>query len=385
MVHEATILMIRHQIKHIPVVKDGKAVAMVTLSDLIRLQRSDPVLIINEIYRAKTTDDVAEISKQIPELLLHLIKLDVRADDLGRILTSVTGALTRRLIQLAQEKLGPEPVPFVWLAFGSQGRQDQSAKSDQDNALLISNLATPGDDAYFESLAKFVCHGLDACGYVYCPGDIMAQNKQWRLNVSQWQAVFAKWINQPSRNGLMNASIFFDIRPIYRSNGASGLFKTLHESVVEKAQNNSIFLSLLTQNALELTPPIGMFKRLVVDKNSEQKNTLDLKLRGVVPITDIARIHALCHGVSSVNTRDRLIELAKINAINEHDAQNLLDAHEFIAHQRLLHQGQQLQHSQMVDNHLKINALSSLTVRHLKDAFQVVRNAQSGLRQRYSP
>ena len=176
---------------------------MITLSDLIRLQRADPVLIISEIHRAASEAELSEISRKIPELLLQLINLDVRADDLGRILTSVTGALTRRLIELAQKELGPEPVPFVWMAFGSQGRQDQSAKSDQDNGLLLSDSVTDEHQAYFEQLARFVNHGLDACGYVYCPGDIMAQNPQWRMPLAGWLKVFDDWITQPSSKALM--------------------------------------------------------------------------------------------------------------------------------------------------------------------------------------
>ena len=316
--------------------------------------------------------------------MLHLIKIDLRADDLGRILTSVTGALTRRLIVLAQQELGPEPVPFVWLAFGSQGRQDQSAKSDQDNGLLLADELSPEQDAYFAQLAEFVNDGLDACGYVYCPGGIMANNPQWRLRLSDWQTTFKTWITEPSSKALMHTSIFFDMRPIYHSDGAGELFENLQNEVVELAQNNSIFLHLLTGNALELTPPLGVFQQLVMEHSGGHKDTLDIKLRGLMPITDIARIHALAHGVRAVNTRERLQALIDNESINRRDGMNLLDAHEYIAHQRLLHQGAQLARSLPPDNHLNPAEFSSLTVRQLKDAFKVVRDAQRGLRQQYS-
>ena len=383
MVHEATLMMIRHQIKHLPVLENGKPVSMVTLSDLIRLQRSDPVLIINEMHRANNVKELQDASRKIPELLLHLIKLDIRADDLGRVLTSVTSSLTRRLITLAQEKLGPEPVPFVWLAFGSQGRQDQSAKSDQDNGMLIDNSVLPEHDAYFEALAKFVNHGLDACGYVYCPGDIMAQNSRWRMSLSGWQQVFHNWISSPSNQALLNASIFFDLRPIYISEGAEGLCDALQSPIMEQAKANQIFLSRLTENALELTPPLGFFKQLIVNSNGEHKDTLNIKKRGMMPVTDIVRIHALANGVRAANTRDRLEQLSELKALNEKDIRNLLDAHEYIAHQRLINQGEQLKLSQEPDNYLRPSEFSSLTIRHLKDAFKVVRDAQSGLRQHY--
>lgn len=384
MVHEATVIMMRHQVKHLPVVRNLVPVSMLTLSDLIRLQRSDPVLIINEIHRAGSTDDLVKISKKIPDLLLHLIKVDVRADDLGKILTSVTGALTRRLIQLAQDKYGKEPVPFVWLAFGSQGRQDQSAKSDQDNGLLLSDLAQEEHDEYFEKLAKFVNHGLDACGYVYCPGDIMAQNKKWRQSLSDWKTTFEHWIRQPSNKALMHTSIFFDMRAIYTSEGADDMLAEMQACVLKLAKKSSIFLALLTQNAIDLRPPLGFFQTLVVESNGEHKDTFNIKLRGIMPINDIARIHALANGVEVVNTRGRLKALIEMKAITKNDGINLLDAHEYIAHQRLLHQGQQMSQGTMPDNHLPPSSFSALTVRHLKDAFKVVRDAQAGLKQRYA-
>lgn len=383
MVHEATLMMIRHQIKHLPVLEHGKPVSMVTLSDLIRLQRSDPVLIINEMHRANSVAELQDASSKIPELLLHLIKLDIRADDLGRILTSVTSSLTRRLITLAQATLGSEPVPFVWLAFGSQGRQDQSAKSDQDNGLLIDNRVQPEHDAYFEALAKFVNHGLDACGYEYCPGDIMAQNPRWRMSLSGWQNVFHHWISSPANDALLNASIFFDLRPIYISDGGDDLCAELQAPIMKHAQANQIFLSRMTENALELSPPLGFFKQLIVNSNGEHKDTLDIKKRGMMPVTDIVRIHALAHGIRAANTRERLEQLSDQKALNEKDIHNLLDAHEYIAHQRLLNQGEQLKLSQAPDNYLRPSSFSALTIRHLKDAFKVVRDAQSGMRQRY--
>ena len=382
-VHEATIEMIRHQIKHLPVTDNAKPIAMVTLSDLIRLHRSDPVLIINDIHRAESIEELKTLSQKIPELLLHLIKQDVRADDLGRILTTITGALTRHLIKLAQQDLGKEPVPFVWLAFGSQGRQDQSAKSDQDNALLLDNAATKQDDQYFKNLAEYVNRGLDACGYVYCPGDIMAQNPEWRLSESDWSKTFHKWISEPSEKALMHTSIFFDMRPIYTSEGADNLFDELQNNVCSWAQENTIFLALLTTNALGLTPPLGFLKQLVVDTSGEQKDTFDIKKRGVMPITDIARIHALATGIKAVNTRERIQALIERKSLNETDGKNLLDAMEFICHQRLLHQGEQLSRSQDPDNHLNPDEFSPLVTRQLTDAFKVVRNAQRGLKLKY--
>ena len=383
MIHEATILMMRHRVKHLPVIKDGKPIGMITLSDIIRLHRSDPVLLIDEINKATSVPELVEISKKFPELLLHLIQQDVRADDLGRVLTSLTGSLTRQLVRLGQEKFGPEPVPFVWMAFGSQGRQDQSAKSDQDNGLLLSDHTQPEHQDYFKSLAEFVNHGLDACGYVYCPGDIMAKNDRWRLPLHQWKSTFEEWIHTPTQKALMHCNIFFDMRAIYASDGADGLFEALQGHVSEIAKESQIFLALLADNALTLKPPLGIVRDFVLETSGDKRDTFDIKLKGIMPITEIVRIHALAHGVSAVNTNARIDALMNAGNITSIDAKNLKDALEFISHQRLIHQGRLLEKGLKADNNVNPKDQSHLVNQQLKDAFKVVRESQKGLKQKF--
>ena len=171
LVFESMLLMTEHNIHHLPVTENGIPVAMMTTTDLVKSQKSDPVYLIGEISRQDTVEGLQKVSRDIPELLRSLIQAEASGDQIGRLLTTVTDALTRQLLKQAINKLGEPPVTFVWLAFGSQGRQDQTAISDQDNGLLISDAMTSDDDEYFKSLANYVNEGLDLCGYCYCPGD----------------------------------------------------------------------------------------------------------------------------------------------------------------------------------------------------------------------
>ncbi|MCG9746882.1 DUF294 nucleotidyltransferase-like domain-containing protein [Shewanella sp. Isolate8] len=381
LVFEAMLLMSQHNIHHLPIMDEGKPSGVITSTDILRGQSSQPLLLIGEIERQQNLESLIHVSKQIPLLLQNLISADARAEEIGRVLTSVTDALTRRLIVLNQQILGQAPMPFCWLAFGSQGRQDQAACSDQDNGLLLAHEMDEHAQGYFEALTKAVCAGLDRCGYVYCPGDIMAQNPKWRLTLEQWQQKFANWVEHPEPKALMHASIFFDMRCVY---GPSSLFEGLQSQVLESTKDNDIFLAGMAGNALQVSPPLGFFKKFVLERDGQEVKGIDLKHKGSALINDIARIYALSAGISEVNTAKRIRLLMEQNIINRKDALNLADAHEFIAHMRLSNQGFQYTHNQPLTNYLMPQQLSSLVRHQLRDAFKVVHDAQAGLKLKFT-
>ncbi len=266
LVFEAMLLMSEHGIHHLPIMTNEvnddevtKPVGILTSTDILRGQSSQPLLLIGEIERQHDIASLIQVSKQIPVLLQNLISADARAEEVGRVLTSVTDALTRRLIVLNQQILGAAPMAFCWLAFGSQGRQDQAACSDQDNGLLLAHEPDEHAKGYFNALTHAVCEGLDKCGYVYCPGDIMAQNPKWRLPLDKWQKHFESWLNSPEPKALMHASIFFDMRAVY---GPQSLFDQLQSHVLERTKDNDIFLAGMAGNSLVESPPLGFLESL---------------------------------------------------------------------------------------------------------------------------
>ncbi|MGI2171311.1 DUF294 nucleotidyltransferase-like domain-containing protein [Shewanella sp. MF05960] len=380
LVFETMLTMSEHNIHHLPVVDGSKAIGMITSTDILRAQRSQPLLLIGEIGRQANIDSLIQVSKQIPLLLQNLISADARAEEIGRVLTSVTDALTRRLIELNQQILGKAPMAFCWLAFGSQGRQDQVACSDQDNGLLLAHEPDEFAAAYFETLTQAVCKGLDQCGYVYCPGDIMAQNPKWRLPLNQWKSLFKHWVLTPDPKALMHASIFFDMRAVF---GPISLFSELQDDVLASTKDNDIFLAGMAGNSLTESPPLGFFRKFVLERDGSEVKGMDLKHKGSALINDIARVYALSAGIKEVNTAKRIRALMDANIINRKDALNLADAHEFIAHMRLANQGYQATNNLPINNFLKPQHLSSLLRHQLRDAFKVVHDAQAGIKLKF--
>ncbi|MHB8951305.1 MAG: putative nucleotidyltransferase substrate binding domain-containing protein, partial [Rhodoferax sp.] len=299
----------------------------------------------------------------------------------GHIVTAITDALTIRLIQLAEAQLGPAPIDYVWVAAGSQARSEQTAKSDQDNCLILDdNFEEAAHGAYFRAFSKYVCDGLAACGYIHCPGEMMAMTDTWRQPRRVWADYFHTWVDQPKPKALMLTCVFFDLRAIH---GKAELLESLRREVLARTKGNSLFLAHMVGNALKHRPPLGLFGTISLIRGGENARTIDLKHSGIVPIVDLARVYALAGGIAAVNTHDRLEAVGQAGEVSEQGARDLRDALEFLAKLRIAHQARQTQQNQAPDNFLALEELSNFERSHLKEAFSVVQTLQGVLQNRY--
>lgn len=368
-------LMLERRISHLPIVDaQERPVGIITQTDLTRYQALTSGSLIDEIAHAANAEQMARSVARIPELLAQLVAASHDHHVITRLITDIADAATRRLLTLAEATLGPAPVPYVWAACGSQGRQEQTGVSDQDNVLILSDDLGPGDDAYFEQLARFVCDGLDVCGYFYCPGEMMARTARWRQPLHTWKGYFRAWISTPDPEAQMLASVMFDLRAI---GGEAALLDELVAETLGQAHENSIFVAHMVSNSLKHQPPLGLWRGLATIRSGEHKHTLDLKHAGVVPITDLGRVYALTGSLRAVNTRARLEEATGAGVISEGGGRDLLDAYDMIAETRLRHQAAQIKSGDAPDNFMDPSDLSDFERSHLRDAFVVVKTMQS--------
>lgn len=368
--------MLEHGIGHIPVVQAKRLVGIVTQTDLTRFQAISSAELVSDIARAPDAKTMARATARIPNLLVHLVAAGNRHEIVTRLITDIADTCTRRLLSLAHAELGPAPVPYLWLACGSQGRQEQTGVSDQDNCLILDDQVTDADMAYFQDLAKFVCDGLNTCGYVYCPGDMMASNPRWCQPLSVWRDYFGSWINKPDPEAQMLASVMLDLRAI---GGASELFEDLQQLTLKAANTNSIFVAHMVSNSLKHTPPLGLLRGFATIRSGEHKNQLDLKHNGVVPVVDLGRVYALQACLDVVNTRARLEAAVAAGVLSDSGGRDLLDAYDLIAEIRLEHQCNQIKNNEKPDNFLAPADLSDFDRSHLRDAFVVVKTLQSSV------
>lgn len=379
---EAMLQMTRLNIRHLPVVQDGELLGMLTATDLIHHQSHNPIYLVNEIHKATELEEIEKLSQQLPTALCKLVDAGLNANDIAYSISSIGRAIMQKVIKTAISELGQPPIEFAYVIAGSLARNDQTAHSDQDNGLL---LADEYDEAvhgeYFVSLARYVSDSLHRCGYIYCPGDVMATNDKWRQPFKVWKSYFNHWINSPEPKALMYSSIFFDLRCIY---GSKTLFDQLHDSVQKMINKNRMFLAFMAANAQQNRPPLGLFRRFVLEKHGAEKKSLDIKKRGIMPCTDIARVFALDAGTEVINTQDRLRNAYKAGIITEEAAEDMADSHEFLSMVRLQHQVKNIKKGREANNYVAPSELSSLERRHLKDAFELISTYQEVLSKKYN-
>ena len=369
-------LMLERRVGHLPVVEGDRLVGMITQTDLIRFHAISSAQLIRDIATAESPEAMRAITARIPQLLVQLVGSNNAHEVVTRLITDIADSVTRRLIMLAERELGPPPVPYVWLACGSQGRQEQSGVSDQDNCIFIEDGVEPEEMPWFQQLAAKVSRGLDICGYFYCPGDMMATNPRWCQPVSVWRSYFRDWIYKPDPTAQMLASVMFDLRPIC---GASSLFQDLQAETLEEASRNSIFTAHMISNSLKHAPPLGLLRGFATIRSGEHRNQIDMKHNGVVPVVDLGRVYSLIGRLAPVNTRARLLAAEEAGIISGAGARDLVAAYDLIADMRLRNQVRQVRDGRKPDNFLAPYDFGDFERSHLRDAFVVVRTMQSAL------
>ncbi len=378
--YEAIQTMAMHNVHHLPVLDDGQIYGMLSITDIIRVQQDHPVYLIGNIHRQADLAGLKNISNGVIPLMMLLGRQRVPALEIGQIMTTITDALTKRLILLAQEQLGAAPCEFCWIGFGSQARMDQSLNSDQDNALILAEEPEGAVGDYFARLATLVCEGLGECGIRLCPGNIMASNPALRLSLAGWKEKFTHIVSHPTPESVLQSSIFFDLRAI---DGQAVLAQQLHQHLLPLTRHNTLFQFHLAQNAVRDRAPLGFFKGFVLTQEGEQQPGCDLKKNGTSLITDIARVTAYAQGIDEVNTRQRLQALNRANAMDEDLAQNLLDAFDLIAQLRWEKHQQDIHAQRPLSNILDPASLHNLQRHQLRDSFEVINKAQAMVRFRF--
>lgn len=379
-IEAALVEMMRLGIHHLPVTgENGALAAVVSSGDLMRVKSPHPLRLVRDIQRARDALAVAELARQGPRMLAGLANAGAGASEVGRIAGRITDACTRRLLELAEQELGAPPLEYAWLAFGSQARLEQGLISDQDNGLLLADSPDETAAEYFATLATRVCDGLDACGYVFCPGGVMAKG-EWRMSFREWRRRFDGWIREPAPKSVMQSSIFFDMRAVA---GSRELAERLHREVLKQACDSEIFRRFLAAESLGHKPPVGLFRQFVQEQGGKQSRGLNLKKRGVIPIVDLARVRALEGALEVIHTEERIEAAADGGLITSRDADDLIHALKFIADIRLKHQARQLEAGRTPDHLVDPEELSGLHRRYLRSAFGIVSAAQKALALRY--
>ena len=380
-VFDTMLCMLRNNIHHLPVIQRKRPIGLINLTDIIRFESQSSLYLVSNIFNKQ---DVAGLQSLLPDIRATFVRMandEATAHMIGSTMAGIGRGFSQRLLELAEAELGPPPVPYCYLALGSMARDEQLVVTDQDNALILDDSFDPElHDAYFLKLATFVSDGLAACGYTYCKGGIMATNPKWRQPLKVWKQYFTQWIDRPNPETLLNSSIFFDLDSVY---GEADLAETLKDLLASKASTSEPFLAALARNALNRTPPLGFFRTFVMEQDGEHKNIINLKGRGTAPLTDLIRVHSLACGSKAQNSFERLDAVATTRLMPPEAITRLRYALEFLSMVRIRHQAREIEQGREPNNYIQPETIPAADRHNLKEAFQVLSNAQKFLRYRY--
>lgn len=379
-IYEALAVMNQMKIGHIPVVDpQNRVLSILSDSAINALHGYSPLLLIKEIQAAGSPEIVMTKPRRLPFIIRNLIRGGAHIRDISRIITLVSDTVLEKLMEFAIKDLGQPPVKFVFMILGSEGRLEQTLKTDQDNAVIYedsTDVPTETIEDYFSAFGKKVCSWLDQAGYAYCKGGIMAQNPKWCQPLSAWKDYFSSWIVTADHEDLLQASIFFDFRGAW---GSMELIEQLRQLLFESVGGWSGFLRHLTENALHFKPPIGLLGKIVVESRGRHRDAFDLKA-AMQPIVDFARIYCLSSKTDATNTFERLSALHRKQVISEEDYNDTRQAYAFLLNLRLNHQVTQIiDENQRPDNYIHPKKLSRIDQMILREVFKQIERLQGKL------
>jgi CBS domain-containing protein len=377
-IFEGLMLMMEQKIHHLLVsdpAEPERIIGVCTHTDFLRSQIRSPLFLPRQLERAQSLEDYRRYVNGVQEVVLSMSASGAKVSDIGRMVAIANDALTQQLLLNAETTLGAPPCPYAWLVCGSEGRFEQTLKTDQDNALVFASDAPADAQEYFLKLATHVVEQIVACGFPRCPGNIMATNNTWRQPLDVWQSYFQHWIETPDEESLYQSAIFFDYRKVY---GSLDVEKSLRP-IIHRAIDNRIFLGRLARAALRQPAPFGFFNRLILEHRDGRRDVLDIKYRGVAMIVDLARLFALQAGVSATNTIERLRLSADKSSLDVDTAEELASAFEVLNDIRLRHQAEQVQQGVPPDNLIRMERYRTRDRATIKDALRVVERAQQSV------
>ncbi|MCF5231172.1 CBS domain-containing protein [Pseudomonas sp. PA-5-4G] len=380
---DAAIAMTERHIAHVCLVKDQRLCGVVSERDLFSLQRVDLVHLARTIRNAPRVENLVAIRGEIGQLVERMLAHGASSTQITHIITLLNDHTVCRVIELTLAEKGDPDVPFSWLCFGSEGRREQTLFTDQDNGILFE-AKDAAEAAEIRGrllpLAQQINQSLALCGFSLCKGNIMAGNPELCLSRAEWARRFGAFIREATPENLLGSSIYFDMRVVW---GDERGCEQLRQGILDQVADNRLFQRMLAENALRQRPPVGRFRDFVLTRKGTEKATLDLKVQGLTPFVDGARLLALANGIHANNTLERLRQLVVKEVIEPLDGAAYEEAYHFIQQTRMQQHQLQTRENLPYSNRVDPDSLNHLDRRILRESLRQAQRLQSSLTLRY--
>ncbi len=367
---ELLMLMLENRIHHVPLVEDDDVLGVVTDTDLLRHHLKSPFHLLKAVERSGETAELTDYGDRLSGIVETMVASGLDPAQIGRVVATLNDAVDVRLLQHAEEILGPPPCPYAWIVFGSEGRREQALLTDQDNALVFAE-ESPAAAEYFPRLAHKVVSGLTEAGFPPCPGGFMATN--WCKPLADWTKLFRSWVEKPVPDALLDAANFFDFRAVHGTLSMEPLHR-----ILDDAHSNHVFLAHLTAAGLRFRPPLGLFRTLKDDDGG-----IDIKKGGLLPIVSMARVYGLEAASRARGTVSRLEAAAEAEVLSREGLELTAEAFRFLFRLRLERQLEARRAGRQPSNRVSTDQLTANERRHLKDAFRQVHRMQEAVAHRW--
>jgi CBS domain-containing protein len=359
-IYEAWRILLDSGCHHLPVVKwNGEIAGVLSATDLLKCTAAGPVAVMKRVERLGGREALPGYSDKVAEMASALFNGGLEPTVIGGFVARLNDTLITRILRWAEADLGPPPTPYAWLVFGSEGRMEQMILTDQDNALVFGD-DTPAARSYFQALAERAIGDLRAAGFPLCPGGYMATG--WQGPIEDWKDRFRGWLDTPTPQALLEASIFFDFRAVHGHLDVSPL-----RAATARASGARTFLSAMAKSAVTFRPPSGLGLRLRSDSSQ-----FDMKLKGISPIVFLARVYGLESAARTSNSLDRLRAAVEAGLIARDTCETLSEAYRFLLRVRLRTQLRAISEGRAPSNMVSLSDLSSMERSRLRDTFRAI-------------
>lgn len=376
-VTEVQMTMIDAGVHHLLLTNSAGIAGIVSDHDILISQLNHPSAILKALKYSDDPEEWRELRQKAEEMLELFIQQDVSMELLARLISKINDVIIQKAIDRHVAELELEPIEFAWISLGSEGREEQLLRTDQDNAIIFCD--SKECDAYqpkLLELAERVNSTLELCGFEKCPAEIMARNPQWCQPLDKWKSYFDQWIINPDPKSVMNCTIFFDFRLV---SGSSRLVNELQEYLFDLIKSNGNFLGHLAKNATQNPPPLSFFKNLIVERSGKHEDNFDVKRRAMMPLVDSARVLALEHGLKVKNTIERYKALIALETNHRELMEEAHQAYGLLMKYRT-REGLAKGNS---GRYIEIGELNKLEKQILKNAFQPIKELQELLEVRF--
>lgn len=383
-IYEAVLMMFRTKTRYLLTEDNGKYVGFLSRNKLLSEQAQSPLVFIQSVKSASSVTELKQKWQRVPMFVIQLLDRGVNAEIVNQVITTIADTITLKVIESVIDGLGQPPAKFVFMTLGSEGRKEQSLKTDQDNAIVYEDKANEHRELvrqYFLTFADMVSERLNSIGFSFCTGGFMAKNPKWTHSLSHWKRNYTEWMEESVPETIINFSTFFDCRFIYGEVSIMDDLKLFLDEALKKPMEKVFFH--MANNALQYEPPLTFFRNIRTITRDKQE-VFDIK-KAMTPIVDLVRIYALKNRIFEVNTGERLKALQRAGVFTETELQELTQSYYFLMSMRLKSQANQIIHDKSYpDNYIHLEKLTSIEEATLIEIFKIIKNFQLGIKLRFT-